>query len=891
MAGQYAARLGVMLGLDMADFSKGIDKAVAETKKFNQTVERESKVATKEIQALRYAVEDYGKEVSYVTKMQREFAEGGKYATLALAYGHQGLKEKLLAEAAAMDAVAAASKRANNIAFEGLSKQQKIGVGYQLTDIVTGLAGGQNPMLVLIQQGGQLKDLFGGIGPMFKGLSQVFTVTRLAIGGLASAFLGLGYVLYKGKDDLDTFNNSLVLTGNLAAMNYDKFKQFTNELNQSTKIGISGSKDIFNALIGSGQFTSASMKSAAEAIALVSKASGESAKDVAQKLIPSLNGTAAGAKSLNDQYNFLTYAQYKNIEALEFQGKKQEAIEKTSKALKDSYKDQNIEVGYLTQSYIKLKDVLDNIKSWGVPESDIDKLKRFQDTLNKFKKEAESLFAPKLFKESAIQNIKNYELMIEELNKKIKADADAVDAEAEKKAKEKVKIENYIAANGLKGQLHLNDEYEKIKNENAYQRRIEGLNQFERLEVESSKKIIDAYNAMQQQNRDTRGVGSTQRFKNYIETIKGIGYWEQQERQKISDQEFKTVNDRQIADKNQIDSAIEKNKLYAENVYLTDKELNIKLMAIKAEQNIDKINKDRLLTETQRMQLIKNEQDNLAKNLELANIKLDPNEIKKVREKIFADKDALSVEQDKLRIYQDNLMISEKDYKIAVSRLETQKEIARISRDESLGSTRATMISEIEANQKRREEIINLGEELTKLRDINQTVFKDMEDAIVTFVKTGKFSFNDLAKSMITNIMAIYAKAQFLQMFNTGKGLLANFFSGGSIGADQARTGSNAVFYAEGGGLQGFANGGEINGPAIVGENGPELFIPKGAGTIIPNNQMAGAMGGPQITYNGPYIANMQAIDTQSATQFLARNKLSVYAANQSASRSLPTSR
>jgi hypothetical protein len=163
---------------------------------------------------------------------------------------------------------------------------------------------------------------------------------------------------------------------------------------------------------------------------------------------------------------------------------------------------------------------------------------------------------------------------------------------------------------------------------------------------------------MQQQNRDTRGVGSTQRFKNYIETIKGIGYWEQQERQKISDQEFKIVNDRQIADKNQIDSAIEKNKLYAENVYLTDKELNIKLMAIKAEQNIDKINKDRLLTETQRMQLIKNEQDNLAKNVELANIKLDPNEIKKVREKIFADKDALSVEQDKLRIYQDNLMNS-----------------------------------------------------------------------------------------------------------------------------------------------------------------------------------------------------------------------------------------
>ena len=46
-----------------------------------------------------------------------------------------------------------------------------------------------------------------------------------------------------------------------------------------------------------------------------------------------------------------------------------------------------------------------------------------------------------------------------------------------------------------------------------------------------------------------------------------------------------------------------------------------------------------------------------------------------------------------------------------------------------------------------------------------------------------------------------------------------------------------------------------------------------------------------QVVYNGPYIANMSAIDTQSATQFLAKNKQSVWAANQSAQRSLPQSR
>jgi hypothetical protein len=80
--------------------------------------------------------------------------------------------------------------------------------------------------------------------------------------------------------------------------------------------------------------------------------------------------------------------------------------------------------------------------------------------------------------------------------------------------------------------------------------------------------------------------------------------------------------------------------------------------------------------------------------------------------------------------------------------------------------------------------------------------------------------------------------------------------------------------------------------PSIVGENGPELFIPKTSGTIIPNNRLGSAMGSqPQVVYNGPYIANMQAIDTQSATQFLSKNRQAVWSANQSAQRALPQSR
>jgi hypothetical protein len=79
--------------------------------------------------------------------------------------------------------------------------------------------------------------------------------------------------------------------------------------------------------------------------------------------------------------------------------------------------------------------------------------------------------------------------------------------------------------------------------------------------------------------------------------------------------------------------------------------------------------------------------------------------------------------------------------------------------------------------------------------------------------------------------------------------------------------------------------------PSLVGENGPELFVPNRSGTIIPNNQLSSALGGGGVTYNGPYIAQMNAMDTQSATQFLAKNKLAIWSANQSASRSMPVSR
>lgn len=165
------------------------------------------------------------------------------------------------------------------------------------------------------------------------------------------------------------------------------------------------------------------------------------------------------------------------------------------------------------------------------------------------------------------------------------------------------------------------------------------------------------------------------------------------------------------------------------------------------------------------------------------------------------------------------------------------------------------------------------------------SVTQNLESALDRFVETGKLSFSDLARSIISDLIKIQLKAQATSIFKSLG--IGDFFSGLFGGGKSSAVFGSSAFWG------GKAAGGDVNNNSsyMVGERGPELFIPNTAGTIIPNNKLTSMGGGPQVVYNGPYIANMNAIDTQSATQFLAKNKQAVWSANQSAQRSLPQSR
>lgn len=164
-------------------------------------------------------------------------------------------------------------------------------------------------------------------------------------------------------------------------------------------------------------------------------------------------------------------------------------------------------------------------------------------------------------------------------------------------------------------------------------------------------------------------------------------------------------------------------------------------------------------------------------------------------------------------------------------------------------------------------------------QNATNAVWGRMSNAIDDFVETGKLSFSDLATSIIKDLIKIELKAQAMQLWSMLRG-----GSGGGGGSILSAAGSWL------GGLLGFADGGQppMGKPSIVGENGPELFVPRSAGTIIPNNQLGG--GGQTVVNNyNSYITNtVSALDAKSVAQLFSENKKTLFGVVESARREMP---
>lgn len=202
----------------------------------------------------------------------------------------------------------------------------------QMTDIVVGLSTGQSPFMVLMQQGGQLKDMFGGIGPAIKGvggyvagLINPFTLAAAAVG-----VLGLAY--YKGSQEQDEFYKSLTLTGNLVGKTSGQLADMAARVSVAANSTTGAAASTLNLLVSSGKVAGDSLERVTTAIVKTSEATGIAT----DKLVGDFNDIAAdpvaAITKLNDQYHFLTLATYNQIKALQDEGNQQEAARVASEA-------------------------------------------------------------------------------------------------------------------------------------------------------------------------------------------------------------------------------------------------------------------------------------------------------------------------------------------------------------------------------------------------------------------------------------------------------------------------------------------------------------------------------------------------------------------------------
>lgn len=195
----------------------------------------------------------------------------------------------------------------------------------QMTDIVVGLSTGQSPFMVLMQQGGQLKDMFGGIGPAIKGVGS-YVMGLINPFTLAAAAVGvLGVAYYKGTQEQDEFNKSLILTGNQVGKTSGQLADIAARAGVAANSTTGKAASALNLLVESGKVAGDSLERVTTAVVKTSEATGIAT----DKLVGDFNKIAADPldtiTKLNDQYHFLTLSTYNQIKALQDEGNQQEA--------------------------------------------------------------------------------------------------------------------------------------------------------------------------------------------------------------------------------------------------------------------------------------------------------------------------------------------------------------------------------------------------------------------------------------------------------------------------------------------------------------------------------------------------------------------------------------
>ncbi|HHA2690796.1 TPA: phage tail tape measure protein [Stenotrophomonas maltophilia] len=227
----------------------------------------------------------------------------------------------------------------NNITELGVSAGQTAQAMRQLpaqfTDIFTSLQGGMPFFTVLVQQGGQIKDSFGGVEPALKGVSSAllgmvtpYTVAAASVGVLV-------YAWYDAEQQAQAYTKALVLSRNEAAATTLTLVTLGQRTSEALQVSAGAGQEAALAIGANGRIAEKNLLAVAEAAVAMKELSGQAVEDTVAMYGKLAEDPVKNVQKLNEQVNFMTVALYEQVKALQEQGRNQDAVTVITRAAAD----------------------------------------------------------------------------------------------------------------------------------------------------------------------------------------------------------------------------------------------------------------------------------------------------------------------------------------------------------------------------------------------------------------------------------------------------------------------------------------------------------------------------------------------------------------------------
>jgi lambda family phage tail tape measure protein len=206
----------------------------------------------------------------------------------------------------------------------------------QVTDIVVGLQGGQAPLTVLLQQGGQLRDIFGSTGGAVRALGGFLGTLLTPLNVVLAATAGLGFAFIQGRKEAEEFNRALVLTGNFAGTSVGALQAMAASVAQATGATKGAAAEALTAFAAAGELGAASFERFGATAIRIQRETGVAVADTVKQFVALGKDPVSASVKLNETTNFLTLSLYRQIKALDDQGKSADAAALAQKAYADA---------------------------------------------------------------------------------------------------------------------------------------------------------------------------------------------------------------------------------------------------------------------------------------------------------------------------------------------------------------------------------------------------------------------------------------------------------------------------------------------------------------------------------------------------------------------------